>query len=55
MKKDGSYGNGVEDPISRLRGPEHGGRPRRVSSIIGNIVSFLDLIVVELVFIIKIS
>ncbi|KAF5806747.1 hypothetical protein HanXRQr2_Chr05g0225221 [Helianthus annuus] len=38
MKADGSYFSGVEDPISRLLGPEHGGRLRTVSNIIGYII-----------------
>ncbi|KAL9996137.1 hypothetical protein Hdeb2414_s0006g00217161 [Helianthus debilis subsp. tardiflorus] len=35
MNANGSYFSGVEDPLSRLLGPEHGGRLRTVSNIIG--------------------
>ncbi|KAM0021442.1 hypothetical protein Hdeb2414_s0024g00651011 [Helianthus debilis subsp. tardiflorus] len=35
MKLDGTYGQGKEDPITKVFGPEHGGRTRGVSSTIG--------------------
>ncbi|MFS7936811.1 hypothetical protein Hanom_Chr05g00420171 [Helianthus anomalus] len=35
MIDDGSYFSNKEDPLTRLLGPEHGGRSRTVSNIIG--------------------
>ncbi|KAL8210937.1 hypothetical protein R6Q57_005374 [Mikania cordata] len=35
MIKDGTYNKGIEDPLSRVFGPEHGGRTRTVSNVIG--------------------
>ncbi|XP_021987228.1 DUF724 domain-containing protein 7 isoform X1 [Helianthus annuus] len=35
MKADGTYYEGREDPLTRYFGPEHGGRTRMVSCIIG--------------------
>ncbi|XP_076912694.1 uncharacterized protein LOC143571061 [Bidens hawaiensis] len=34
MIEDGSYFSGKEDPLTRLLGPEHGGRSRTTSHII---------------------
>ncbi|KAL8223403.1 hypothetical protein R6Q57_018878 [Mikania cordata] len=35
MIKDKTYNKGIEDPLSRVLGPEHGGRTRTVSNVIG--------------------
>ncbi|KAL8210982.1 hypothetical protein R6Q57_005419 [Mikania cordata] len=34
MIKDGTYNKGIEDPLSKVFGPEHGGRTRTVSNVI---------------------
>ncbi|MFS8022041.1 hypothetical protein Hanom_Chr16g01434781 [Helianthus anomalus] len=41
MKLDGTYGQGKEDPITKVFGPEHGGRTRVVSSTIGNVYMYI--------------
>ncbi|KAJ0493043.1 hypothetical protein HanIR_Chr12g0581611 [Helianthus annuus] len=38
MIDDGSYFSNKEDPLTRLLGPEHGGRSRTISNIIGNFI-----------------
>ncbi|KAL8230020.1 hypothetical protein R6Q57_014920 [Mikania cordata] len=35
MKRDGSYGDGRSDPLTQIFGPEHGGRTRTVSGVVG--------------------
>lgn len=47
MIADGSYNENKEDPLVRVVGPEHGGRSRTVSQIIGNDYTYTHIFVAK--------
>lgn len=39
MIEDGTYFEGNDDPLIRVLGPEHGGKTRTISNVIGNAIN----------------